>query len=262
MSDRCYQPEEFDGLLELEPDDEGRAHLCECARCHGRLLAYEEFLRDRSVPPGADPADASAHLDAAFAQERHSLASQSLPDSAEGGSVAARGAPRAEAPGAARGLLEAAGRTLTSLKRPLRHPQVGWLPVSAAAAVVLIGVGMYGLLGWPPRPQGNDLLRSVPPSRGTEAAAFEIIEARISADGSIHVAWRPRAGADAYAVRLVDPEFETLAEFCPVTDAVLEIPAQDLASRGISGVPLAVQVVAFSQGQPNLVSSVQVLSPE
>jgi hypothetical protein len=68
IRNRCFEDGELPHLLQMDARDPRQEHLRGCPRCQARLLVFREFLEDRSIPPGADPKDASSRLWRAFSQ--------------------------------------------------------------------------------------------------------------------------------------------------------------------------------------------------
>ncbi|RKZ06136.1 hypothetical protein DRQ32_11540 [bacterium] len=62
MSKQCYQPGEFERLLNLPDDHEDRRHLESCVACQAEMSLYRSFMGQEPVPAGADLADANAKL--------------------------------------------------------------------------------------------------------------------------------------------------------------------------------------------------------
>ena len=66
MSEECYQPVDYDRLMELignpDEDQEDLLHLESCAECRTKLDQYRSFLSRDPVPEGANLADAHVRL--------------------------------------------------------------------------------------------------------------------------------------------------------------------------------------------------------
>ena len=69
MSGQCYEPEEFERLLDLPDDHDDRRHLDNCGVCRAEFDLYQSFMSRKNVPEGADLEDANARLRDFLAKE-------------------------------------------------------------------------------------------------------------------------------------------------------------------------------------------------
>ncbi len=69
MSGQCYEPEEFERLLDLAGDHDDRRHLEACGVCRAEFDLYQSFMSRENVPEGADLEDANARLRGFLAKE-------------------------------------------------------------------------------------------------------------------------------------------------------------------------------------------------
>ena len=63
MTDGCFQLDELDSLIDLDPEDPRRRHLESCPLCRARLAAYRAFIAEGPPQPGSEPERADAELE-------------------------------------------------------------------------------------------------------------------------------------------------------------------------------------------------------
>jgi hypothetical protein len=168
LADRCLQPEQLEAVLRDGPDTRQQAHLEECAACRTLVASYRTFESDEPLPAGADPAAATARLDAFV----DGLTGEAAEADAEPAVVGASG--------------------------PRWWTRPAWRP--ALAAVLLVAVG--GLWWWAGdegvvKPSG--VLRD-----GSVASDSGFAVRATAADERWALRWTPAAGADGYRVRILD----------------------------------------------------------
>lgn len=69
MSGKCYEPADFERLLDLPAGHEDLQHLQDCVACQTEFDLFRSFLSTEPVPAGADLAAANAKLTAFLADE-------------------------------------------------------------------------------------------------------------------------------------------------------------------------------------------------
>ncbi len=233
MDTRCFNEDEIADVLALDEGDPRKQHLETCAKCRALALVYLEFMQDRSIPAGSDPAGANRRLQSAFIDAQ---ASGSASRDLSKARATARSGPPWE-------------RFISWLPLTLRRPAL------AAAAVVLLASAAYVGIG--PRLAGErpGALRGTPsPPEGSASSAWLL---PVEADPSGHplLRWRRVPGADAYEVRLFGADLSDFARLGPLSDTLLVLRPgvlpPEAAPRGTAGW----QVVALQGGLEMAVSS-------
>ncbi|NOT33522.1 MAG: hypothetical protein HOP12_05045 [Candidatus Eisenbacteria bacterium] len=213
MTRNCVETEDL-GLLESLPvDDPRRVHVAACARCQARLETYEEFLAERPLPVGADPAAARAHL-------RDVIHAQLSPR-----------APHRE-------------RSTTS--RPAWTRWLGMSQPVLATVAVLIVAALIVLGGRLPVFRSEpEVLRGVD---GTSAGEVTLISARVAPNGTLTLDWRSVSGADEYRLRALDVGLVPVATLPAGSDTSASFDVTRARSDSLAGARYVV-VVAFSSGR-------------
>lgn len=215
MTDRCFEPEELGGILQLDAGDPRRHHIDTCPRCQSRLIVYREFLEDTSVPEGARRGEAAARLRAAFQAE-----------------VTPTLSTRRERP--------PTESWWARMFRPALRPAWAGVGVLAIALVAYTGYRAYREAAAP------DLLRGAGPRRG---AGITLYPARTQADGALVLRWGAFAGADAYRVRVLGIDLADLATLGPVADTSIVVRSDQLPKGLPHGSAVGWQVDALAAGQ-------------
>ncbi len=207
----CTEPQALGRLLELDASDPRRIEAEHCPRCRARLLVFREFLADDSVPPGADPNDASPRLQGAFDAELRARRR--------------RQTGRSSAP-----------RWISWLARV---PGPAW-----AAAVVLVAGGLYA--GWELGHPQEDVLRG-----GVSDAVTAVLAhpPSMGSGRTVALSWSPVPDADGYAVVLVGSDLSDLARFGPMADTLFVLRADRLPASIASGTVAGWQVEATRSGR-------------
>jgi hypothetical protein len=177
MSDRCLNLTELDGLADLAAGDPRLAHVENCPRCRALARSQAAFLDPANIPPEADLEDAEARLTAALAEEM-------------GGPVPV-----------------------------VRPPTSFWTPfrvrtLAAAAAVVIVAVGLSLVDIGPQAPPAEPVLRNSGASSAPWRCRLDMLEA-----GDLRLSWPTVAAATDYRVIVFSIDLEELATFAagPVT---------------------------------------------
>ncbi len=219
MTDQCYQPDDFERLLELPEDHEERRHLATCAACRTEFALYSSFMSRDNVPAGADLADANARLGDFLAREI-----------ADGGTaVEAESAPTV-------------GRSW-DVRR--------WSPMLVAACLVCVVIFVKssddsGIVS----PSGvvRDLSSGVPVLETTEA---------VTTEGFV-LSWNGPSDADHYQVIVVDVTMAEIARLDGELAGEYWLRRQDHSWLGNPG-PFLWYVVALRDGDEIARSTVRVL---
>jgi hypothetical protein len=222
VSHHCLAPEELESVRVLSPEDPRRREAEACPRCRGLLVSYDEFLEDRSVPPGVDPERAAPQLRDAF----------------ERALGEARGPARAARPA------RATERKMRPWWAALLGPRLAW---GAAVAIVAVA-GLYAGAHWRPLARDEEVLRTAPDSseaRGQDRPV--LLEPRAVAVG-LELRWRSTPGADAYRVVFLGEDLAQLASLGPAPDTVAVLVAAHLPSGLLPGRTVAWQVEALQGG--------------
>ncbi len=217
MTRHCLLIEELEGLDGLPPDDERLRHLAGCARCRALLAAYRVFMAGAADVAGARPGEASRHLETVLQgelQRRLGAADQPAPFAA----------PASELSSSAPAVAPA--RPAASARRPSAprsaRPWWGSRLVHAAAALAVVA-GAFALLLDGNRP-------AEPPRRlrGIQEPAAQTLRTlppRLLEDGSLMLAWRTLAGADAYRVTFHGDDLAEMGVQDAGADTMLTLPA-------------------------------------
>jgi hypothetical protein len=243
VSHRCLAAADLAGALALGPDDPLRVEIERCPRCRALLLSYEEFLHDRSLPPGLDPRQAAARLREAFERE---LAGDT------GGARAAAGAPRPR-PAAGPSPPPSRSRLAAWLGGP--RARLAW---SAAAAVILAG-GIYAGARWWTGARDADALRAERDSIAHPGDGRPVLLEPRAIDGGLVLAWTRTPGAEAYRVLLLGPDLVEFARLGPFADTVGVLEWRRLPRGLPRGSTVAFQVEALQAGVPILSSDLGTL---
>ncbi len=219
--ERCYELDDLESLLALDPDDPRRGHLERCPRCRARLLVYEEFIGDRSVPPGADTSDAAVRLRWAFDEERDRRIESGAPRRSPWAWLSARLRPRA-----------------------LR-------PAWALAAILIAAGALYAGLELRATREAPDLLRRQPaPGLSSRSPArIELRVPSIGPGGAVTLRWHPFPQADSYRVHLMDADLADFARLGPVADTTLFLSPDAMPGGIHSGAVVGWEVAALRAGQ-------------
>ncbi len=144
MSDQCLTIEDLGELAELPVGDSRRAHLDGCPRCQGLVASYAAFFTPEDIPPEADVADAGARLSAALERE-------------------------------------IGAETGGNIVRPASFTQrfLGMRPLAAAAAVLVVALGLSLMRDGPGAPPLEPVLRGA----GDEVVAFQGEAVALAGDG-------------------------------------------------------------------------------
>ncbi|MDX2474364.1 MAG: hypothetical protein QNL91_11710 [Candidatus Krumholzibacteria bacterium] len=224
MSEHCYQPDDFERLLELAENHEDRRHLEECAACRAEFDLYRSFMARHDVPEGADLSDAHARLGDFLAKE-----------------IVA---------GAATVGLDGLGQdNVIDAKRHWNLRR--WSPVLAAACIacvaILINLGDDQQIVSP-----SGVVRDMPGNHPTLASSVTT-----TADGFL-LSWQGPATADDYEVVVLDTAMAEVARFGADLSGQFPLATRDhqwLQSAG----PLLWYVVALQNGDEIARSTVRTL---
>lgn len=192
MSDKCFDVDQLEMLLQLPIDDPRRLHLEECPRCRSLLVSYQAFLDPPDEPEGAYLQDAHLRLRTALRRE--------ILGEAPGEETEETSAEEWERPEKERG----PGLIVRFLQRlwepPLR-------PALAAAAVLVVAFGLYRTLDFGSPPGGPTVLRGGSEGR-VDAGVREA--SRILENGRVQLTWGAGMAVDSYLVRFYDAELSEL----------------------------------------------------
>jgi hypothetical protein len=233
MTAHCHEPDELAILATLPEGDSRRRHLDRCPRCRALSMSYSEFLHDRSLPEGADPADAEARLTRTFRGEQARR-------------KAANSDGRASFPGS---VLPRSGRSFHWLLPSWRRPAF------ALAVVVMLAGTAYLGWEWTLHGHGPDVLRggSPSPSVGSPGPSRQttwLLPVERDPAGHPVLRWRSQPGADGYQVRLFGSDLSDFARIGPQVDTVLVLDPRILPPGAPSTGEIGWQVVAQRQGRP------------
>lgn len=186
----CLAADQVEQALALAPEHPVSRHVRECPRCSALVLEYRDFLAATHEPAGADTTDASRRLSGAIAD----LVS---------GVPATRSVVAAPSPSLAQRLAQ-------WWSGPARGPAL------AVAGLAIVAAGWFATRG--PAPGGDTL-------RGPGDAARPMLELRAMVAGSdaLVLGWASVAGADLYAVTLLDATLEPRAELPLTADTAISL---------------------------------------
>lgn len=196
MVDRCFEPAEYEDLVDLEPGDPRCEHLARCPICRARLAAFRAFLEKRPAA-GSRPGEAEAALEK-FVRET----------AGQGGNE----------------------RSAVSGRRLLRLPVFSLRRVAATALAGAAIVALV-LIWWPARHQSGEpsgLLR-----RETQSATATptLISTSIRRpDGGIVLRWQRFSDANEYRVQLFNTRLEEIARFSAGPETTLVLMPEQLAA--------------------------------
>lgn len=219
MDDRCFDPDDLDALLDLEPGHADLAHAEGCSACRTLLAAYRSYLEDTELP-------------AAARSEAASEALSRFIDARVGGGEAVRD-PRS---------------FLTRLAATLRGPA---LRPGLALVVLMLAATVFWTNREPGTPErGRGVVRESPEETGV---AVELLPQQALGAGRMLLGWRPLANASGYRVQLLSAEMRVIREIETggATEAELALPAAEE--------PIFWRVLAFRNGDEIARSPLQTL---
>lgn len=213
MTDECFQLDELDSLLDLDPEDPRRRHLASCPLCRARLAAYRTFLAEGPLQPDSEPVRAGAELEAFVAKMIHDGVG-----------------------------MEAGGGFLSRL-RSRRIPRRAIIPGLAAAVVAAVVL----IIALSPFPDGDR--RHPAPLRGLDAQdageSVLAIQPAVAHDGTVLFSWTRLPDSDRYEVQVFDTKLQEIARFEADRDTCLVVRAGDMPRADGT---LFWRVMAFREG--------------
>ena len=224
MSQPCIPPDDLGRVLGLPADSPERRHLDTCPRCGALRSTYQEFVEDRSVPPGADPREARAHLRAAFREIA--------------GSRGTSPARAAVTPAGAGSNLPA---RLRNLVRDLSRARV----LAPPAAAILFVVGLYAILERSPSDTGPDPLRGAERPGQIGAGPISLLPATPRGPDCVELSWRSVPGATSYEVVVMGDDLADLGRLPVAGDTCCVVCWADLRPAPPPGTLVGWQVVAL-----------------
>lgn len=224
MKDFCIPPDEIPEILRRPSGSPEREHLEDCPRCRAVMMAYLEFVEDRSIPPGADLEDAESSLRTAFLASLSPTASTARDD----------------------------GGAMPVVDRPRRHPPWSrglrgiWI---LAPAIVMLAVGLYVGLRPLDRDSGPDRLRGIAPAApGRGMQTILLLEPGLRSADGVELRWRSVPAASSYEVVLFGADLADLARLKAVTDTLCVVRRGDLHPEPRAEALVGWQVIAQRDG--------------
>jgi hypothetical protein len=232
VTHRCLAMDELESVRTLSPADPRRREIEACPRCRQSLLAYVEFLEDRSAPPDVDRESAAAHLRQAFARALEEAADTAV------------ATPPAPSLPAAEPLARVARRVDRAWGWPRFRAPMAW---ATAAVVVVVGLAFYSGERWRRPAGGEDVLRTAPDSAKHMAGRPSLFEPRPVSSG-VELRWTSTQGADAYRVVFLGEDLSQLARLDAGPDTLAVLRPGSLPPGLFAGRTVAWQVEALQGG--------------